>query len=897
MKKTAKVLGGFSAVALSTSLTNHVYAMDAVTVPQADGAEAVQAVQAETPIITQATVDQSAAALSTADQAVAAQTAVVADSKADDQAAVQAVEQAQALVAEKEAEVALASPDRNLAAQADLAEKTEVATAANQAVEAAQATQAAAQEAVKAQQTQLAQEAAATKSAQEAKDQAQAEVNKAQEAVDLANPEKAKQNVAAAETELKAAAEKVSQSQNELTKARQDVAAEEAKLATATANDLNRQNAIAEARELLGAALSSADSKQTALNQAQAGADTAKGNVDKAQTALTKAANAAVAGISDNSTKITVSDDYVNELRKYVSLPAGATKQASFRRLVELSKHLKQQTVNPFVETASDLKRQFDPNNTDNDTQTELSLFASNLINQIRQRFGTEQTSVTSSSLDFAKAVADGYVNRNWTFENTRQGGHNEDAINEAARARGLATSDKPDVQYYENMYTINTSRSQISVAAAKRFIHTAIIAFMFSENEFDHAHSISGLLNTAYTDATYLGLDFSSRKDAFGVHFLTVDTNLIPSGNTSFNRQPVTAVNSARRAELQEAAKQAQTALNQAQVALNQARIDLATAQNDYNQAQAVLNRAQAQLAQAQAVPAETPAAEAALKAAQDRVEAAQAAADLANQGLATANQNLIDAQTLQATAGTDLSQRQAELAAAQTVLVNKQDLLDQAEASLAAAQTVLDNLLTVLNQANSDLARKTQAADDAQAALQAAQAQADRIVNAMQRLDTTKAELALARQNLADAEKNRAQKLGDLLSAQVELEALINAQQVKAKSHEELLAAFQAQQKTQEADDIIQATVLSFGSPANSASQSVAGQQTSVSLPLNSQTAAATLPVAGQGRAESVPLTASASALPSTGSAVSHLALYGLTLAAGLGLSVPGLRKGKKN
>ncbi len=136
--------------------------------------------------------------------------------------------------------------------------------------------------------------------------------------------------------------------------------------------------------------------------------------------------------------------------------------------------------------------------------------------------------------------------------------------------------------------------------------------------------------------------------------------------------------------------------------------------------------------------------------------------------------------------------------------------------------------------------------------------------------------------------AETDLATKAGELVSAQEELRILLNNQAALASRYEELLAAFNAQQKTRAADEIIQATVLNFTASDTSSSQlSVAANSTSLATDVSS----------GNSSLVSTNTVVSAGVLPATGTKDSNLALYGLSLAAGLGLAVPSLRKRRKN
>ena len=76
-----------------------------------------------------------------------------------------------------------------------------------------------------------------------------------------------------------------------------------------------------------------------------------------------------------------------------------------------------------------------DLNNLSEAQITDLSLYASSLINQIRTAFGTTQTSVSKGSVLAADRVSDGYVADNWGWESISTKRHDSAALDRAGKS------------------------------------------------------------------------------------------------------------------------------------------------------------------------------------------------------------------------------------------------------------------------------------------------------------------------------------------------------------------------------------------------------------------------------------------------------------------------------
>lgn len=183
-----------------------------------------------------------------------------------------------------------------------------------------------------------------------------------------------------------------------------------------------------------------------------------------------------------------------------------------------------------------DMKTKYDIENLPENIRTELSLFAADLINQIREQFKLPKVKVTSSAVEFAKIVGNGYTTDNWNS----LVGHDARAVNEGAREFGLPTSSDEEVakhqQYYENYYGYGLATKNVTLAQLKREVYNGIIEFMIGGGEWFHAQSIAGI-NWGQADEEYFGLDFSISNGWTNIHYIKVPANYVKQATkTNFN-------------------------------------------------------------------------------------------------------------------------------------------------------------------------------------------------------------------------------------------------------------------------------------------------------------------------------------------------------------------------
>ena len=292
------------------------------------------------------------------------------------------------------------------------------------------------------------------------------------------------------------------------------------KLALAKENVVNKEKALEEAKKLDKERQDKIDNlasekdklenqvsvqKQDLLVKTQEAEATQKA-LQEAKKELVKAQNDV-----DSINSIVLSDEYVQALKTYMdySLPESTREKAKEVLKSENEKLLK---LNTYKKNKNDDDTLLDVNNLSDEVRKELSLFASDLVNQIRKQFGTKNTVVTSSAIDFARKVADEYVNSNFGVYK----GHNEAGISKVAAEYGMSQG-----QFYENLYGISNTDKKLSKGALKELLYNAVLKFMLNGTEWLHAQSIAGI-NFNNPQKDYLGIDFSVSKGT-GVHFITV--------------------------------------------------------------------------------------------------------------------------------------------------------------------------------------------------------------------------------------------------------------------------------------------------------------------------------------------------------------------------------------
>ena len=381
----------------------------------------------------------------------------------------------------------------------------------------------------------------------------------------LASSESSKQKeVALAETEVKVAEINLNKAKEETTKAKTDL--QKAKEVLAGTNQEKVVKALEEAKKQVELDKADLEAKAKALEEAkkqdkvrqdrintltttkeQATKDYNKASSDleaktkELEVAKTKLALATkelevAKNNAEGINRIVLSEEYVKALKdsfdyNLAEIDRKKAKETLKRVNAELLKQ------NKYVKNNNDDNTtRYDIENLPESIRTELSLFASDLINQIREQFKLPKVKVTSSAIEFAKKVGDGYTADNWN--NTK--GHDAKAINNVAREYGLPTTtlkeEQDGGQYYENYFGYGLNRKNVTYTELKEEVYKGIVQFMLNGWEWLHAQSIAGI-NYGTPDEEYFGLDFSISSGWTNIHYIKVPADYVKQASkTNFN-------------------------------------------------------------------------------------------------------------------------------------------------------------------------------------------------------------------------------------------------------------------------------------------------------------------------------------------------------------------------
>ncbi|HEM4330040.1 TPA: SEC10/PgrA surface exclusion domain-containing protein [Streptococcus suis] len=541
---------------------------------------------------------------------------------------------------------------------------------------------------------------------------------------------------------------KAEQAEKQLTEAKQALVTAQTELATAQKADATRLSTIAQAEQTVSVATQDVASKTALVTEATDKATETASALQVAQDAFKVAEN----DLNALNT-ITLSSDYITALKEYGKTYSQPAKEKLDALITDLRKQ------NSFKANLNDSEELLDTNNLSEEARTELSLFASDLINQIRHLVGTKPTVVTKGALQLADATTDGYVADNWSWNDV---GHDVKAVKQAAEKLGLKTGG----QYYENMFTVSRPQPKMTISQAKAMIYQGLLNFMVGGYEYLHALSIAGLSN----DVVYSGVDLSSRQDASSVHFLTVADSHIQSSSTF----DTTAIQNLKTNEQILATYQtAQEVLAQATIQNSQAQAIKTQALQNQAVSQATLTQAQTDLATAQAVPVLTPQAQAKVSALEETVRLSNLANDKAQETLANLQE--------------DVKVKQANLAKAKQILAQKQAILDKSKEQLSIEQEKLARLQSDLETAHTNVAVAQTQLSTAQSKLKEAQTYFIKLEEAPARLEIVKTRLLQATNSLKAKEATLTEALETL--------AELKQEEAKALNHyQTVLSAYQA-------------------------------------------------------------------------------------------------------
>ena len=625
------------------------------------------------PVVTKEEVATSQTKVTAANGAVKAQETTVAAAKQEVVVAEKKASTAQTNLSQAEKVAAEATPG-NISKAEQTVKNTQTAVEnAEKAVTASQAAQTQAQSSVSNQEK-------VTKQAQEAVKAKQGEVSKAKEKV-------AQKQAILDGTGTKEIIEKAEQTQAKVNADKEAVAKAQTNLAEAKQADANREKVLADAEKEVQ--IAKVTEQKTGLDYAHKVNDAKKtaDNLFEADSNLTKA-NHKVEAINT----ITLSQDYIAALRDYnqnFTKYSKAELKAQTDKLVAMGKALAKQNQFKTNQDDSDLDT-LDLNHLPAEVREEMSLFAADLLNQIRAAFGTAKVEVSRGATEA--------VNEHVSTSATNGvKGHDRVNLDRVLAKVGITSGTEESIGL---MGGSGSARKQqkISLRELKRLIYNNILNLMFNafedvedneNNEFLHAGTLAGLSESGVKKA-YLGVGTSYKDDFWQVvNFLFVYDKALTQPNT-FDAKALS--NPFDSKEVLARQKAAQSAYDLAKKADEQAKANQAKAETDYQKAKEKLAFVTAKRDSLKAETPLTPAAETALTKAQATLKVDEAENKAAQEAVKQLTADVKAKQEALAQAKAELAQTETELKALEAILSTEQSTLAAKQATLAQARSLVE-------------------------------------------------------------------------------------------------------------------------------------------------------------------------------------------------------------
>ena len=445
-------------------------------------------------------------------------------------------------------------------------------------------------------------------------------------------------------------------------------------------------------------------------------------------------------------------------------------------------------------------KTQYDVNNLPKEVRDDLTLFAADLISNLREQLGLTDVVVTKDSFEFAEKVAKEYIKGGWSIAKDKdfvaRGGHGHYAkgIHVVADAYGLnglhPTEEQMNkgIQGYEN----SVIRSVLSTPNwTKETMKSTLFESMVDlvSNEKDYGHLVGTLMFDRPNELVYSGgFAQSISNDAYVTHFITGITGSRAKGskfNTTEITNPYTLARKDNSATTKLEAKKAEKA--QAETALTQANQDVKSAETALNSAKNLLKSQEAQLKDTVALK-----------------QNLQSATTTHNQAVVT----LSNANALVATLSATKADKEAKLAELKATAKQAEKEFNQAKAETKAEKATLSSLQEKAEEATQAVSVAKEALKEAEATVTASKELVQDLKVAAKELETRKAELKDAEEALKEAKANQA-------TAQEALEEKEKVAKEAHKAYAVAKASYEAEQARLQAEELKKHPVTEKGIP----------------------------------------------------------------------------------
>ncbi|QEM33463.1 SEC10/PgrA surface exclusion domain-containing protein [Streptococcus salivarius] len=684
----------------------------------------------------------------------------VASAKASYDTNQEAQAQAQSMVDSKKQ--ALDTAKANTTTAQDAVAKAETAAAqatdvniqaAKEAIPTAEAKVQPAKEAVETAKTDVTTKEASQSQAQEAVNEAQGNVNQAQKAVAEATQIQSEKQTA------------VDTSAKEVETAKQGVVNAQATVAEKT-DKVSQAGQTVETAKQNDAKLD-ADTKEAEINveKADQAAQVAKSEVDTAKVKADETAQALKDAEFNHPTHVVMTDEFKSNLKQYVfgSLSGEALNDVLAKTIDSESESYKLNAEYLSTFTPDTTGQKYDVTNIPLELQTELSQYFAYLVNDVRQQLGTSKLVVNTDAIKFATLVAEKYDKNHDPFS-----GHDNKAINEAAKEMGYWYNRKNQGNAYENL-TGNSPDSAYNLDSDGNSTYKIGDKVELTKSELYKliAENVSRFIYEGGSNGYYSHAASLIKQPSLGIAFTLNHTDLgfgtVPMIETHVLYTPVHDIVDFDKKLLDESKnvpdlkipdkQAAEVADRLAQAALVTATAKAQAAQTRFEQAKAVYDALVA-------TPRQTAEAEAKLATAKAELVNAQTALTNAEQTLATVTAShaekvavldmakvsrdeavnvLTAAQSKLAEANQELAQREVATTTAKAKLTELEQALKDAEQAVIDAKATYEQLVTA--KANLETARQAYAQ-----AVTAQESAQDAYDKAMVVLTNAKAQTALS-------------------------------------------------------------------------------------------------------------------------------------------------------
>ena len=594
-----------------------------------------------------------------------------------------------------------------------------------------------------------------------------------------------------------------------------DVAPLEKEVATLTTQVGADTQAVATAQTNLDNGKKAQSNKDQAIKDAQTGVSSAESNLTQATTALASAkadqsnkdkavtsakadldrAKEELADVTAGQYTISLGSEYVALLKEYFANPtkelSEKLKALAFKEYEKFGKitfedgEVYRYDLTYPQTSKKDQNTKVDINNLDFETRKELSVFAADLINQIRKQFGTKDVVVTEDAIRIANEIA---------RKSTEEYGHDFKALNEVGKDNGVLLGELAGF----------SDDTTTTLADVKERIYDDILSMLFNDAhaKWGHATSLSGVLpKDKYAGyMQYTGLGFRSNATFTSViHYIKISDNVVSDGAKFDKTKLVTAPSTAEKvAKLQEKLDLAQSTYDNAVKSSEEAKSAVQSAQTAYTNAETALANARTHLSNLLGNKIDVPALEKALADAKDKLAQDTKALQTAKESLALAKSNATDKAKALAEAKTALETAKAEQS-------NANQSLETAKGELKVLTKAHDVAVLARKSAGQDLFRKREAskeATDTHTVLELALTKRDEVLKALDKeLTGINSKLGVLRAELETAKEELARLEG---IAEAKTRGYENFKQLKA-DHDAYLAEQQRLQALKDKADAI--------------------------------------------------------------------------------------------